>query len=224
MDRFDGQRAAVRLVRRMTAGVVACVLAAGLGGCASLGYSGGPLTASSADGSARLVTNLPTGVYVPIDENTADIYLTDLPVGRLSDPKDTLSDVRGMVVHLHLFLVPRAGRTPIDATASNAAVRLIVISDGAVGVYGGGGFIQPSSAPGEETLGGGLAEASLRLLRATPDFTDKLGPSILAGAVSAKRDEAMAAVMAGRVSEWIGRSKPIAPAKGSAMESATTKP
>ena len=188
----------------MALGVAAALPA----GCISLGFTGGPLVASSADGSTRLETDLPTGVYGFVDENTANFYLTDLPLARLADPADRLADASGVLVHVHLFLVPKAGRTPVDATASNAAVRVFVLSGGAIGMYGGGGFLLPTGDPGDETLSGKLAEASLRLLRRTSDFADRLGPSILAGSVTGRRDDAAAQACAGRVAQWMAATSP----------------
>jgi hypothetical protein len=184
----------------------------GLAGCTGYRAPGGPVVVRSADGTARLDTTLPTGVYAPIDEQSADIYLTDLPLARLADPNDRLRDVTGMVVHIHMFLVPRAGKTPVDATASNAAVRVFVLAEGAVGVFGGGGFLMPSGTPGDETLSGSIGEASLRLLRRTPDFADRLGPSILAGGIGAKLDEEASRVLAGRVQEWLRTTQAVASA------------
>ena len=71
-------------------------------------------------------------VYADADENTVDIYFTDLPesvwsawtMGRASP----LWTGGGTIGHVHLFLWPRAGRTPIDFAASNATLTLAVIA------------------------------------------------------------------------------------------------
>ncbi len=180
-----------------------CALALSVGGCVStldwMGGGGGPLQAVSANGRAAFTPGVLTGVYKPIDENSADVYLTDLPLDRLADTKDAMSDLSGTIVHVHLFLVPSAGDTPVDSTACNAAARMVVFSGGAVGVYSGGGFVFPTDVPGGETYDGRIRNATLRLGQATADFADKLGPTVLTGALSAKRDEGAAAVIAGRL-------------------------
>ena len=178
-------------------------------GCAGFGLGGGPLIATSADGHASLAPSLPLGVYRPIDDNTADFYLTDIPLARLADPADRLSDISGNILHVHLFLIPKAGKTPIDATASNVAARLIVVASGAVGVYGGGGFMMPSGTPGDSSMGGNLEEASMRLVRASADFADRLGPCELKGAVSARLDEAGARDIGAKVDQLFSATKPV---------------
>lgn len=176
--------------------LAACVLP----GCTSWWYgSGGPLTATSASGAATFAPGAGTAVYKPIDDNSADVYLTDLPMERLADSRDTLADLSGTIVHVHLFLVPTAGSTPVDSTACNAAARLAVFANGAAGIYSGGGFVFPTTIPGEGDYSGQIRNASLRLVHATADFADKLGPTVLVGGMIAKRDEAAAAVIAGRL-------------------------
>lgn len=191
---------------RGVGGVGLGLLALGLsaaGGCAGLGLGAGPLTAASADGSAVLATDLTTGVYVPVDENSADLYMTDLPISRLVDGGDALGDLSGNIVHVHLFLIPSAGHTPIDATASNIAIRHIVLSAGAVGIYGGGGFMMPGSEPGDATFSGSIQQASMRLLRRTSDFADRLGPNTIRGDVTAQRNDAAARAVAARIDRLI---------------------
>ncbi len=173
---------------------------AALPGCTSFWYGdGGTLVATSATGDAMFTPGLGTAVYKRIDESAADVYLTDLPMERLADSRDALADVSGTIVHVHLFLVPTAGSTPVDSTACNAAARMMVFSNGAVGIYSGGGFLFPTTVPGDGDYSGTIRNASLRLVHATTDFADKLGPTVLKGGVQAKRDEAAAAVIAGRL-------------------------
>lgn len=163
--------------------------------------TGGELELS--ESSARL-----TSVYRGIDENTADVYVTDLPLSRLADPEDNLADASGMIVHVHIFLVPKAGSTPIDATASNAAVRQVVLASGATGVYGGGGFVSVRDEIGDENFGAVIRGSSVRLVRRGPGFADRLGPSTVRGTLSARRDERAARAIAARMDLLISGLKP----------------
>lgn len=187
-----------------------------LGGCTGGGTTS-TLKAVSVEAGGTLVPAPTAMVYRTIDDNTADIYLTDLPLARLADPRDNLADLRGQIIHVHMFLVPSAGKTPVDNTACNAAVRYAIIADGAVGVYGGGGFFFPSAKPGGVVFRGGLREASLRLIRATPDFADRLGNTQLSGQIAADLDETVARVIAAKLEE-LARALP--PAKGAASTAA----
>lgn len=140
-----------------------------------------------------------------------DVYITDLPPSALQPGAD-LSNVSGSILHLSLFLRPKAGKTPIETTASTATVRLIVIAQGHVGVYGGGGFLQPLGKPGRSTFSGKMKLASLRLLRQTPGFLDALGPAQISVTFSAPPDEDLARQLQQRIDEIISVAEPIAEA------------
>jgi hypothetical protein len=149
---------------------------------------------------ARVAPDFRLRAYVPRDQNSADVYLSDIPSERLLDPNDSLADAVGSIVHIHMFLTPSAGSTPIDATACNATVRQIVLAgkrgpegkDPAIGVYGGGGFVLPDDDPGARQFSGDLFEATLKLTHATPGFVDRLGAARMHGSFAARRDDALA--------------------------------
>ncbi len=145
-----------------------------------------------------------TMVYKPVDAHSADVYATDLPLDRLADTRDAMADLSGTIVHVHVFLVPSAGDTPVDSTACNAATRMAVFSQGAIGVYAGGGFVFPTSVPGDGDYAGRIRNATLRLAQATPDFADRLGPTVLTGSLGARLDEGAAAVIAARLAAVAG--------------------
>ncbi len=185
------------------------VLMVVLSGC------GARATASleSAAGSGRLSTHFTTAVYAPVDTTTADIYFTDLPPERWHPDAD-LAGVSGSLVHLHLFLAPRAGRTPIADTASNVVVRYLAISRGEVGVYSGGGFLRVSGSPGDDFFGGTVRGASATLTRASAGFRDALGASTLTAQISAAKDERNARVLAARVASLLARAPELADRAG----------
>jgi hypothetical protein len=152
---------------------------------------------SIADGRT-LATTLPTAVYAWLDENTADIYMTDLPLDRLADLSDDLDDLAGSIVHVQLFLTPHAGKTPIDDTAVNVAIRHAIISRGAAGLYSGAGFAL-TGEPGNPQLRGRLRQGTVRLALRTPDFADLLGPARISGVIAAQLDEPTASVLSRRM-------------------------
>jgi hypothetical protein len=159
---------------------------------------------------AFLAPAFQTGVYRSTDPNTADLFLTDIPLSRLTDPADTLADAEGSVLHLHMFLVPAAGKTPIDSSACNASIRHVVLSHGAIGFYGGGGFFYPNDTPGDAQMQGTIAEASLRLVRASRDFNDLLGSSVAEGTLNAALDDKMAKAIAARLDALANATPPVA--------------
>jgi hypothetical protein len=118
-------------------------------------------------------------------------------------------------VHVHVFLMPSAGDTPIDTTAVNVTLRHLILAGapagrGAtdtplMGLYAGGGFWYPRGDIGDDTLSGSLDGASHRLSRATPGFADPLGSGSLSGSVVARRDEALAQAMAATLDALLRR-------------------
>jgi len=145
---------------------------------------------SSASPTMTLEASLPTRVYAWFDDNTADIYLTDLASAALASPELGAGD--GNLIHIHMFLNPQAGMTPIADTACSVTVRHAVFTKGRVGIYGGGGFLNPGGTPGEPTFGGEVRDATVRLLSSTAGFEDKLGPSKLSVTFKAAENRAAA--------------------------------
>ena len=176
----------------------AIMLAAAMPGCSSWKRSGAELEAKSEATGRVLKPTFRTAVYRYIDPSTADIFLSDLPLDRLMDPNDELADVSGNIVHFYMFIVPQAGKTPIDATACNITVRHAVYSEGAMGIYAGAGFAD-IEAPGKSRILGDLLGATLRLAEAGPGFNDPLGPSRMVGSFKADMDEQAALAIGDRL-------------------------
>lgn len=181
---------------------------AALAGCTSNLNAPAGVRLDGIETSVGLRPRLPTKAYVPYDDNTADIYLTDLPEHALQQDAD-LAGVSGTIVHIHLFAVPRAGKTPIADTASTAAVRTLVVANGHLGVYGGGGFMLPSEKPGGKAFGGSIRAASVRLTGTTPGFEDKLGAAEFSASVTAPLDETRARFIAARLEALVRETQPI---------------
>jgi len=128
------------------------------------------------------------------DASTADIFVSDIPAQRLASA-DSLEELSGSIVHIHMFLRPKPGKTPIETTASTVTIQCAVLARGEVGIYGGGGFMFPSGAPGDKSFGGSIRNASVKLLASTPGFADRLGAAELGAGIKAPEDEGAAAVM-----------------------------
>lgn len=186
---------------RRVSGFHRVLIAAMFGGLAAAGGCGGgggrAVRLESIEQGARLDATATMQAYRSADANSADIYMTDLPESALEGDAD-LSGVTGNMTQLRLFINPEPGATPIDPTACSVTIRHIVIAGGEVGVYAGGGFLDPSDAPGGRTFSGRVHGATLRLVAASPGFKDLLGPSRFTGGFSARKDEALARRMEAR--------------------------
>jgi len=214
---------------RLIAIPLAMTLLGAVPGCSLFrSEAGGELTARSSMGDKQLSPAFITAAYTPIDQNTAEVFLSDLPAERFMNPGDRLADASGSIVHMHVFLYPSAGDTPIDATACNVTVRHLILAGrgpgpGAsdtplMGLYAGGGFWNPRDDIGDDTLGGSLTGASHRLSRATPGFIDPLGSGELSGRLTARRNEELARAMRSKL-ELLVRLLPVP-----AVEPATGTP
>jgi hypothetical protein len=94
-------------------------------------------------------------------------------------------------VTIRMFWRPRAGRTPIASTATNATVNYVVFSGAdnrSVGIYSGAGFLYPRSKPGSARLSASLWQATLSLKEHDAAFQDLLGAATLAGSFKAQHD------------------------------------
>jgi len=192
--------------------LLAMLLIAAMPGCGQLRLSsfmrGEQLKTTSEIGGAQLAPVWRTSVYADRDAQSADLYLSDLPPERLADLRDPMTDLAGTIVHVAIFLEPKAGATPIDPSACNAAVRQLVLAQGTLGLYGGGGFVVPSGL-GDAKLTASVRGATLRLVRTGPGFDDLLGPSTVSGVIRATRDPGLARVMAQRLQDLGGPLKPV---------------
>ena len=157
----------------------------------SAGSAGTPRL-ESADSPATLeLSGTTTAVYSNTDKNSADIYITNLlPADLLPDAP--LKGVWGQFLHIRHFIKPKAGDTPIDRQANSVIIRQIVISDGQIGLYGGGGFMFDGGTPGDPTFGGSISDATMKPIAHSAGFVDRLGLCTFSGSVSAKLDAAEA--------------------------------
>lgn len=178
-------------------------LAAIIPGCAPYAR----VALSATDSEARLAPSYRTTAYTFTDENTVDIYLTDLSAAELTQPWTTPtaelpSRPMGQITHIHMFLRPQAGRTPIDPNASNATIRhLILAPSDATGLYAGGGFLLPGSTAASGTFSGSIKSGTLALDAASINFTDALGAARFRASFKVRRDDELARTIALRLAE-----------------------
>lgn len=167
-----------------------------LPGCAMpFTHTRSTLTAQSQTHSGnRLSSQFDHAVYSFGDRDTMTVILVQ---GPLEQPIQAAT--------IRMFWRPRAGSTPLTATATNASIQYIIFTpsdpepastaatDRLVGVYSGAGFFFPTSHPGDNRLRGELWQAHMRLADASPGFNDLLGQAVLTGEVAAVRDDAAVA-------------------------------
>lgn len=151
---------------------------------------------------AVLSPDLPVRAYISLDKREADIYLTDLTdeqLTRFFDDDASWATFEAQIIHVRMFIQPRAGRTPIEPTAISATVRYAIMSKGEIGVYAGAGFCLPRLDPGGGSFAASLSGADVRLSRATPGFNDPLGPATLSVDFNAPEDPELAATLRERL-------------------------
>lgn len=175
-------------------------------GCASLGSPGISNLEVHSLGLTRVVldASCPVSFATTSSASEGELWLTDIPL------EDLLSgNVRdGQVLHLELLWRPKAGQTPLDATATNVAIRHVIFADEEVGVYSGGGYGWPSGSP-DTTLTIDMEDATMSLQVSTSGFVDLLSPATVTGRATgtydAQRARQLSIAIDDLVSEAIGR-------------------
>lgn len=184
--------------------ILLCAPLATLPGCGTRAS----VTLTSPLTGATLRPTLTTRTYRHADENTVDIYLSDLTPEELGAPFDSDPSARpiGQIVHIHMFIRPSPGKTPIEPQASNCTIRHLILAPGATGLYGGGGFLLPSGSAASGTFAGSISAGTLRLQGASPQFNDALGPTEVRASFKVKEDRELALTIARRLEEATPRS------------------
>lgn len=217
-------RLPTRSIRRVLIGSLVLSACLALNACGTIARISGhsnSITITSTDETRALSPAFTTAVYHPVDPQTADVFLSDIPLERLRDPKDALTDpaASGNILHLHVFLVPSAGDTPIDETACNLTLRHFVLAgtaEGApkgqliAGLYSGGGFVLPSGSIGDDSIGGSVSGSSHRLVKASSAFKDPLGSGAISGRFDAVRDDEASKAIAARMELLTRNMKAVA--------------
>ncbi len=153
-----------------------------------------------------------TAYYGNADDNTVTFVLIDGPE---ADPTQA--------VIVRLFWRPRAGRTPLEETATNCTITYLVFADdpdddrrnpGQLGLYSGAGFLYLDGKPGPASLAADMWEAALNLETRSDRFVDLLGEANLTGSFKAQRDpgkvNALLADLNRRIYERLGFPRMVA--------------
>ncbi|MEE2681015.1 MAG: hypothetical protein VX641_01450 [Planctomycetota bacterium] len=147
------------------------------GGCSVSSIPGANLTATSlAEDPTSLRLRLDHGCYAEQSAETS-FFLSDTPLSDLT--RGNLRDA--VILHAQLLWNPKPGSTPVDPTATNVVLRLVLLTDGELGIYGGAGFGWPRGEPGKTAMSLELVGSTLTLLHSTEGFRDLLSPFVMLG-------------------------------------------
>jgi len=132
-----------------------------------------------------LETEFISSAYV-VREAEDSFWFSDISLEQLL-AHDMGKPVRNAVfLHAQLVWTPKPGMTPLDPTATNLVTRVVVVSEGEVGLYGGAAFARPSGEPGSEEMELVVEGGTLSLLSKTKGFHDLLSPVGLTGTFVAR--------------------------------------
>lgn len=142
----------------------------------------------SALGARRIVLerSLLEGVYAEL-ESEHGFWFSDVPLATLAAGTPESPVESAVIVHAQMVWKPEPGRTPLSATATNTVLRVLVISKGEVGIYGGAGFARPLGMLDDEILEIDLRGGTLTLLESTKGFHDLMSPADLTGVLKARK-------------------------------------
>jgi hypothetical protein len=165
---------------------LAAVAAAALAFTSGCGIDmGGRVDAVGAgDTAARLASEFPGGTFA-IEPAQTTVVFSDIPYEDLA--RGTARN--GRFLHIEVLWRPRPGRTPIEASSTNLTIRFVVVSEGEVGVYAGGGFGWiDGGTDTDDALGIEITGSSLSLIDKTPGFVDLLSPAEMTGTLGARKN------------------------------------
>ena len=114
-------------------------------GCISNFPTGQLRAVSQAQNPVQLDMLLEQGAY-RVEAAQTSMYLSDRTLDELLS-----GDVQeARILHAQLLWIPKPGTTPVDPTATNVTLRLVLLTDGELGVYGGAGFAWPNGTPARD--------------------------------------------------------------------------
>ncbi len=119
--------------------------------------------------------------------NEGDIWMTDIPIERI----EAGDFQNGQIIHLQVLWTPVAGKTPLASTSTNLSIELIIISDGHVGIYGGGGYCWMDGNP-KDGMQLYIEDATIAIQERGVGFSDLLTPATMNGRVRSMPDSVTA--------------------------------
>lgn len=170
-------------MRTGAAALAFLLLSAAASGC-SVDAGGRVDATGSGDTAVRLVSEFRNGTYA-VEPAMTTVVFSDIPYEDLADG----SARDGRFLHIEVLWRPRPGRTPIEASSTNLTIRFVVVSEGEVGVYAGGGFGWiDGGTDTDDALGIEITGSSLSLIDKTPGFVDLLSPAEMTGTLGARKN------------------------------------
>lgn len=166
------------------AAAVGLTIGLGLQGCT------GPDTVGRAElvalGSAPLLfeREFVVGSYAT-KESEDSYWFSDVPLSALLAHTSETPLKDAVFLHAQMIWIPKPGLTPLDPAATNLVVRILIVSDGEVGLYGGAGFARIDGDPGDEKVEIEVEGGTLTLLERTDGFNDLLSPAGFSGTFAA---------------------------------------
>ncbi|MDP7030483.1 MAG: hypothetical protein QF733_09715 [Phycisphaerales bacterium] len=124
----------------------------------------------------------------------SDRSMADLESGAITD---------GQVLHVEMLFPPRAGETPIDASATNLSIRYLVVSGGEVGLYEGGGFGYPVGGHEDGAMSLRIEPSGMTLSESTEGFVDLLSPAELTAVFTGRCDDVAGQRLADAVDQFV---------------------
>ncbi|MDP7071048.1 MAG: hypothetical protein QF561_06845 [Phycisphaerales bacterium] len=109
----------------------------------------------------------------------------------------------GQILHVEMLFPPQPGETPIDPDATNLSIRYILISNGEVGIYEGGGFGYPIGGHESGTMSLRVEPSGLVLTESTDGFVDLLSPAELTAVFTGTCDDAAGHRFADGVDQFV---------------------
>jgi hypothetical protein len=136
-------------------------------------------------GGGRMTMQITTAVCTSDPFVHTSLWMTDLSYEQIE-----AGDIQnGLVLHIEMLFPPRAGETPIDPAATNLSIRFIVISNGELGVYEGGGFGYPIGSHEDGDMSLRVEPSGLALAESTDGFVDLLSPATLSAVFTGNCDD-----------------------------------
>lgn len=161
---------------------------------------------SLTDDPVSVTGDFTTAVYSDQLTSELSFYVSDLEADDLIN-----GDMdNGQVLRIELLWEPKPGKTPLDSSATNIALRYVIFADGEVGLYEGGGFALTNRVSFTERITISMLDSSLRLSDSTPGFRDLLGPTRITGTFTASLDRhtthRLHVLLSQRVTDALGHS------------------
>ncbi len=178
----------------------------GLAGCAYMDHArhwAGDFVPSCAisrdDGTGMLEMKIETAICTSDPFVHSSLWLTDLSAEQIESGHMD----HGQILHIEMLFPPRPGETPIDPDATNLSIRYILISDGEVGIYEGGGFGYPIGSHTDESMSLRVKPSGMVLAESTKGFVDLLSPGTIAAVFTGACDDPSGHRLADGVDQFV---------------------